>query len=223
MDDLLIREISDDLIRIQFSSPATGLEQCADLLAKKINLQEVVCGIDNITVKYDCLQINYSALEAKLEELLSDYHPSSEQKSETIIIPICYAPEYALDHQHIKDHTNLDLEQIVDLHLNQKYQIQQIGFLPGFAYCSGGSEALNVPRLSSPRQHVPAGSIGIAGRQTGIYSVASPGGWSIIGRTPLQLFKPHSDKPFHLQSGMKVEFKQITPDVFLELQQELQS
>ncbi|HEX9927079.1 MAG TPA: 5-oxoprolinase subunit PxpB, partial [Pyrinomonadaceae bacterium] len=118
---------------------------------------------------------------------------------------------------------NLSSEEIIEIFLAATYRVFMLGFLPGFAYLGEVAEKIAVPRKQSPRLQVPAGSVGIAGRQTGIYSLASPGGWQIIGRTPLEMFNPDNQPPTRLQPGDRVRFYRIGKTDFQRRDAETQS
>ena len=105
-------------------------------------------------------------------------------------------------------------DEIVALHTGAEYSVDMIAFTPGFAFIGGLDKRLNVPRRELPRQRVPAGSVGIADGRTGIYALPSPGGWTLIGRTPYPLFDPMADDPFRLQAGTRVRFVAVLADVF---------
>jgi inhibitor of KinA len=129
-------------------------------------------------------------------------------------IPVCYDPEFALDLDHVADHARMSLKEIVDLHSAAKYRVNCIGFTPGFPYLTGLPGKLATPRRATPRTNTPAGSVAIGGAQTGIYPQVSPGGWNVIGRTPLRLFDPQKDPPMLLRVGNRVRFRAITREEF---------
>ena len=118
-------------------------------------------------------------------------------------------------------HNGLTIEQVVQTHTGAPYLIYMIGFMPGFPYLGGMSPKITAPRLDTPRSKVPPGSVGIAGNQTGIYPLAGPGGWRIIGRTPLKLFDPHREPPALFQAGDYVAFVSIAPDEFDRIEREV--
>lgn len=107
-------------------------------------------------------------------------------------IPVCYDAEFGFDIKSLAKTNKLSVDQVIELHTQQTYHVYMLGFLPGFAYMGIVDDKIAAPRLATPRKHVPAGSVGIAGNQTGIYPLDSPGGWNVIGRTPLQLFNPQA-------------------------------
>jgi len=125
-------------------------------------------------------------------------------------IPVCYENDFGLDLQEIADFHDIDTESVIRLHTAPVYDVYMIGFVLGFPYLGGLDEKLYTPRKKSPRKVVPAGSVGIADRQTGIYPIQSPGGWQILGRTPVRLFDLERKNPFFLEMGDKVRFTAIT-------------
>ena len=129
-------------------------------------------------------------------------------------IPICYDAEFALDLDRVAGHTGLSADEVVNLHSTAGYRVACIGFVPGFSFLAGLPEKLTTPRRDTPRKAIPPGSVGIGGAQTGIYPLRSPGGWNLIGRTPLRLFDPQQDPPTLLRAGDRVRFRAITREEF---------
>ena len=134
-----------------------------------------------------------------------------------IVIPACYGGEFGPDMQNVVEHTSLTEAEIVKRHTAVDYYCYMLGFTPGFAYLGGMDESLATPRLKEPRKVIPAGSVGIAGKQTGIYPIDSPGGWQLIGRTPLKLFDPEGEPPFLIDAGMWVHFRSIDSKEYEEI------
>lgn len=130
--------------------------------------------------------------------------------SEVIEIPVCYDDEFGLDLADLAIYYQLKKEEIIQIHSSALYTVYMIGFVPGFAYLGGLAEILTAPRKSNPRKEVPAGSVGIAGQQTGIYPLNTPGGWQIIGQTPLNLFDVNREQPSLLKAGDQVKFIPIS-------------
>jgi inhibitor of KinA len=131
-----------------------------------------------------------------------------------IEIPVCYDPEFALDLDHVASQAKLPPTEVVDLHSRAEYRVSCIGFVPGFPFLAGLPKELAAPRRATPRKEIPAGSVAIGGAQTGIYPLRSPGGWNLIGRTPLQLFDPEKTPPAFLRAGDRVCFRAITREEF---------
>lgn len=134
-----------------------------------------------------------------------------------VIIPVCYGGEYGPDLEFVAHYHNLSVKEVIALHTETEYLVYMIGFMPGFPYMGGLAPELATPRLSRPRAVVPQGSVGIAGQQTGLYPLTSPGGWQLIGRTPLTLFDIHADPPTLIQSGDIVRFEPISPEEYTKL------
>jgi inhibitor of KinA len=131
-----------------------------------------------------------------------------------IEIPVCYDVKFGFDLDRVAQHTKLSEREIIDIHRTGEYRVACIGFVPGFTFLAGLPKRLATPRHDVPRKEIPAGSVGIGGAQTGIYPLRSPGGWNLIGRTPLRLFDPSKDPPTLLRPGDRVRFRPITREEF---------
>jgi inhibitor of KinA len=139
---------------------------------------------------------------------------TAARRSRLIEIPVCYDPEFGVDLDRVAEHTKLSKCEIIDLHSAGEYRVACIGFVPGFTFLAGLPKNLATPRRDVPRKEIPPGSIGIGGAQTGIYPLRSPGGWNLIGRTPLKLFNPVKDPPTLTCPGDRVRFRAITREEF---------
>lgn len=139
-----------------------------------------------------------------------------------IEIPVCYDREFGLDLDRVAEHTKLSEREIVDLHSIGEYRVACIGFVPGFTFLAGLPKNLATPRRDVPRKEIAAGSVGIGGAQTGIYPLRSPGGWNLIGRTPLRLFDPTNNPPTLLCPGDRVRFRRISREEFAAFEKRLQ-
>lgn len=172
----------------------------------------------NITLFYEPIKIMqendttdpYSVVCKDLESVLGNLQHVPQTPANTIDIPVCYGGAYGPDLEVIAKHNQLTREEVIRIHSQGDYLVYMIGFSPAFPYIGGMSDKINTPRKATPRISIPAGSVGIAGGQTGIYPLASPGGWQIIGRTPLKLFQPASEKPSLLKAGDRVRFTPIS-------------
>jgi inhibitor of KinA len=129
-------------------------------------------------------------------------------------IPVCYETEFAIDLEEVAQRAGLSWKEVVDLHCGADYRVHCLGFTPGFPFLGGLPPKLATPRRDVPRKEIVAGSVAIGGKQTGIYPIKSPGGWNVIGRTPLQLFDPQKDPPALLRAGDRVRFRSITRQEF---------
>ncbi|SDJ02500.1 5-oxoprolinase subunit PxpB [Paenibacillus naphthalenovorans] len=147
---------------------------------------------------------------------------AGELDGNPVVIPACFGGVFGMDLGEVAAQAGLTEERTIELFCSHTYTVYLIGFMPGFAYLGGLPDRLCCPRLDRPRPYVPAGSVGIAGTQTGVYPFASPGGWRIIGRTPETLFDPHRERPSLLQPGDRVRFEPLTPERYEELERELQ-
>jgi KipI family sensor histidine kinase inhibitor len=177
----------------------------------------------NLHPAYDTLLIAFDPLahsHAQVEELVRSELRAEPQAASrrTIEVPVCYGGDFGPDLEDLARHAGLTSHAVIDLHSKPVYRVYFLGFAPGFPYLGGMDPRIAIPRLSSPRKEVPPGSVAIADENTGIYPVASPGGWRIIGRTPLRLFTPNADDPTLLQPGDSVRFRAITREEFAEAQ-----
>lgn len=154
-----------------------------------------------------------------LSQLENSNQNESQNKSQIIQIPVCYDEVFGLDLAELSDLHHLKKEEIIKLHSEVVYPVYMIGFVPGFPYLGGLNPILNSPRKATPRKVIPEGSVGIAGMQTGIYPLATPGGWQIIGRTPLKLFDAHRQQPSLLKAGDFVKFEPINITDFEKIHQ----
>lgn len=168
-------------------------------------------------VHYDPLQIRYSEIVRQLNDLLSSRQISAKRIPRRLEVPVVYGDDFGPDLNSLATIHGLSGEATVTRHLKAVYRVCLIGFTPGFPYLSGLPEELATPRLPTPRQAVPAGSVAIGGRQCGIYPVSSPGGWRIIGRTPLRLFNIQRSEPCLLAPGDEVVFRRICGSEFAEI------
>ncbi|RYZ52896.1 MAG: 5-oxoprolinase subunit PxpB [Sphingobacteriales bacterium] len=161
-------------------------------------------------LKSDQLKGDY-AFE-KVQNYLSDLHlaPLPQTTRKELLIPVCYGDEYGPDLADVAKHAGVTEEEVIKQHSNADYLVYMLGFMPGFPYLGGLPDALSMPRKNVPRAVVPAGSVGIAGKQTGIYPLNSPGGWQIIGRTPVILFDAAQSEPAVFLPGSRVKFSPIT-------------
>jgi inhibitor of KinA len=169
-------------------------------------LQPAYC---SLTIGFDPTLVSYYQLKQIVRERCHEKVDPKEIKGRLISIPVCYEEPYALDLKEISDQTGLKRKEIIDLHTGNHYQVFMLGFLPGFPYLGVLPEILHLPRKKTPRLKIPEGAVGIAGLQTGIYPASSPGGWNILGSTPLAVFDASSEDPFLLRAGDQVKFKAI--------------
>ena len=195
-----------------------------DLKEQNIDgLIEMVPTYCSMLVSYDPCKISYKELKAKVEELLKLASESTESDEITLIeIPTLYNDEYGPDLEYVAKHNNLTKEEVIKIHTGTDYLVYMLGFMPGFTYLGGMSEKIATPRLESPRLQIFPGSVGIAGKQTGMYPSLSPGGWRIIGRTPLKLYNPESSTPVYISSGDYIRYISIDEAEYKKIEKEVQ-
>lgn len=155
-------------------------------------------------------QLSYKIVKSMLQEILLTLDHSDNNKPRIVEIPVCYGGEFGPDLEYVAEYNKITVDEVIKIHLNGEYLVYMIGFAPGFPYLGGMSEKISAPRRKSPRMLIPKGSVGIAGMQTGVYPIGTPGGWQLIGRTPLELFRPNECPPSLLKSGDIVKFYPIS-------------
>jgi len=167
---------------------------------------EVVPAYASVAVHYNPVLVSHARMEADLRACLENITPGAATPSRLVEIPVQYGGESGPDIEDVARHAGITTDEVVALHASGDYTVYMIGFAPGFPYLAGLAPQLAIPRLPAPRLRVPAGSVAIAGEQTGVYPIDSPGGWRIIGRTDTRLFDPASAEPTLLQVGDRVRF-----------------
>ncbi len=185
-------------------------------------LVETVPAYRSLLVCYEPREVSPQQLRASLELLIDKTEAGEFPAPKVTEVPTVYGGEYGPDLEFVAEHNGLSPEDVVRLHAGKAYLIYVLGFIPGFAYLGGLSPRIATPRLATPRARIPAGSVGIAGNQTGIYPAESPGGWRLIGRTPVELFHPEKEPPALLQMGDYVEFVPITAQEFSRIREEVE-
>ncbi|WP_428911437.1 5-oxoprolinase subunit PxpB [Niallia sp. Krafla_26] len=184
---------------------------------------EYVPAFTTVTIYYDpqAIYLNDSStlpfefVREQINEMLTRIqYAIPNQKTNIIEIPVLYGGKWGPDIEFVANSNHLSIEEVINLHTANLYQVYMIGFAPGFPYLGGLSPKLATPRRQSPRLAIPSGSVGIAGAQTGVYPLETPGGWQIIGRTPLQLFRPKDHPPSLLKAGDQIRFKSINEEEF---------
>jgi KipI family sensor histidine kinase inhibitor len=164
-----------------------------------------------LTILYDPLKLSLAKLEQAIESATLEVHQQSNQNMRIVHIPVAYGNEFGPDLMTVAKQAQLTPKQVISRHCHTDYLIYMLGFLPGFVYLGGLDSQIATPRLATPRLKIHAGAVGIAGEQTGIYPIESPGGWQIIGQTPLRLFRPDQPDPFYYHAGDYIHFDQISP------------
>jgi len=177
-------------------------------------LAEVVPTYRSLLVHYDPLRLSHRDLVDLIRPILEKGEEYPLPEPRIVEIPTLYGGEFGPDLPFVAEHNGLSIDEVVRFHSGTVYPVYMLGFSPGFAYLGGLPEEIATPRLPTPRTLVPAGSVALAGRQTGVYPIATPGGWRLIGRTPLQLFDPQRDPPTLLRAGDRVRFVPISEEEY---------
>jgi len=168
----------------------------------------------SILIDFDPLRLSHEEIASLIDQLAGEGSSQYDRTANLVTIPVCYDIEFGPDLQDVANHARISTREVIQLHSSATYRVHFLGFTPGFAYLGGLPEALHVPRLATPRKHVPAGTVAIAGSQAGVYPVDSPGGWRLIGRTPLRIFDPNATRPTRLEPGDLVKFSAIDRATF---------
>ena len=164
----------------------------------------------SLLIQYDPGIISYKSLEGKLKKLLARLDSVEIPPSEVLEVPVLYGgEEMGPDLKFVAEDAKMSEEEVIKLHSEPEYLIYMLGFTPGFTYLGGLNDAIETPRLKTPRVKIPAGSVGIAGKQTGVYPIDSPGGWQLIGRTPLKMYDADREKPILPEAGQYIKFVPI--------------
>ena len=188
------------------------LNQRVHALAALINTSplkgviETVPAYATLLVHYDPLILSFAQVRNYARERLSQLRDRESRKPRRINVPVKYGGQFGVDLDSVARRCQLQIEDVIRIHSEKIYTVFMMGFTPGFPYMGKLDEAISVPRLETPRTLVPAGTVAIAGSQTGVYPIDSPGGWQLIGWTPLQLFNPESESPFLFSPGNEVKF-----------------
>lgn len=225
MQDFRIYPIHDHALTVEFSQKISEADNAKVLALRDAIEQQPFKGVLDWVPAYSSLAIYYEA-DCKREELISYLQERIEsskallndQSSREIIqIPVCYDPLLGMDQKFVCDHLQLSLEQLIEQHTGNIFRVYMIGFIPGFPYMGILPEGWQIPRKQTPALKIPAGSVALAGQQTGIYPAEVPGGWQVIGRTPLKIFDALREPSCMLKAGDQVKFESISLNEFNSL------
>lgn len=213
MQKAKILTAGDSSLLIQFDSiidPAVNARIAATVqLMREQQIEGVVDIIPafcSLLINYDPRVISYDEMKTRMEKILSVEVAAGERRKKIYEIPVCYGGEYGPDLNTIAEHAGLTPVEVIDIHTSADYLIYMLGFLPGFTYLGGLDERIHTPRLANPRVRIPAGSVGIGGSQTGIYPMDSPGGWQLMGMTPVKTYDPNREIPILVEAGDYIRF-----------------
>ena len=185
-------------------------------------VREIVPTYRSLYVSFDPLQLSRCELEKSIRSILAtEVEGVVEEPVHVVHIPACYGGEFGPDLDFVATHAGMTSAEVIAIHSSVSYRVYMLGFTPGFPYLGGMSAAIATPRLDIPRTVIPAGSVGIAGAQTGFYPIASPGGWRLIARTPLQAFDPTAANPFLFRAGDYLRFVPVSTTEYAAIQAEV--
>ncbi len=182
---------------------------------------ETVPTYRSLLVHYKPEIIGFQALTEKFDALMDSLSSIQIPPPTVIEIPVLYGGEMGPDIENVAAHNNKTVEEVIKIHTSEEYLIYMLGFIAGFPYLGGMSKEIATPRLKSPRVKIDGGSVGIAGEQTGVYPVDSPGGWQLIGRTPLKLYDAYREKPILLEAGQYIKFRSVTQTEYDQIEKQV--
>lgn len=235
--EAIMRPLGDSAIVVQLSTnihPTVHQKiiQLTEIIEKDpfTGFIEVVPSYNSVTIYYNPIKIYqtytkkfitvYEKVSGFIENYLKQLGDTPNVEKRLIEVPVVYGGTYGPDLEEVARSNNLSTDEVIAIHSKPEYLVYMIGFAPGFPYLGGMNESIATPRKETPRPSIPSRSIGIAGKQTGIYTLETPGGWQIIGRTPLNLFSPKKNPPSLLKSGDKIRFVPITSSEYEEIRRE---
>ncbi|OCA82120.1 5-oxoprolinase subunit PxpB [Pseudobacillus wudalianchiensis] len=231
--ETIMKPLGDSALIVQLGEGISpSIHQKVQALSRLLNTHpfdgfiESVPAFNNMTIHYNPAVVyrtqrnNYSPLTpfqvvcAKVNELVQYVDETQSMETRVVEIPVLYGGEYGPDLDYVASYHQISAEEVIRLHTQGDCLVYMLGFAPGFPFVGGMDERIATPRRETPRLAIAPGSVGIAGKQTGVYPVETPGGWQIIGRTPLDLFRPDLTPPTLLQAGDKIKFVQISPEEY---------
>ena len=215
-DKAIVMEFGNEISK-EINAKIRNLVKFADE-AKIEGIEEILPTYRSIQIMYNPLKIDYFDLVRNLEMLSSKTVEGKKEIIKIVEIPTLYGGEYGPDINFVAEHNNITTDEVIEIHTGTDYLVYMLGFTPGFTYLGGMSEKISTPRLASPRAKIPAGSVGIAGSQTGMYPSETPGGWQLIGRTPVKLYDPKKEPPVLLSAGDYVRYVSISEQEYKKIQ-----
>lgn len=229
MEEIKILTAGDSSLLIEFGqeiSPKINQKITSTVqLMKEQHIEGVVDIIPafcSLLINYDPRVIGYEELKERMKNLVKVDVKSQAGKKRIFEIPVCYGGEYGPDIENIANHAGLSVDEVIKIHSSRDYLIYMLGFLPGFTYLGGLDERIHTPRLANPRLKIRAGSVGIGGSQTGIYPLESPGGWQLMGMTPVKTYDPEREVPILVEAGDYIRFVPVTEEEYLAIKEQVE-
>lgn len=225
-----ISPVGDQNLLIQFGDAIDEeINRAVTHFARRIREQDNPAILDMIPtysallITYDPAKMSYNDMVLFLQHNHVETDDANAETTKTYHIPVCYGGEHGPDLPYIAAHAGLSVEEVIERHSGRDYRIYMIGFMPGFAYLGGLDEAIHTPRLEKPRLEIPGGSVGIGGASTGIYPLASPGGWQLMGRTPVKPYDPKRDPAILYEAGDFIRFVPIDEAEYKRIEAEVEA
>lgn len=226
MQEIKILTAGDSSLLIEFGneiSPEINQKMKTTVkLMKEQHIEGVVDMIPafcSLLINYDPRVISYEELYDRMKALVKVEVKAEAGVKRVFEIPVCYGGAYGPDIENIVEHAGLSVEEVIKIHSSRDYLIYMLGFLPGFTYLGGLDERIHTPRLANPRLKINAGSVGIGGSQTGIYPLDSPGGWQLMGMTPVKTYDPEREVPILMEAGDYIRFVPVDEEEYFRIQE----
>ncbi len=231
MQEVKISPVGDQAVLCEFGTQISEeindrVHALAAFLKKqnKKGIRELLPTYCSLLVYYDPQKISYQRVVKAIREFdMSAQENIQKKQKKILLVPCLYGGSYGPDLARMSEKLKLDEEEIVQIHQASDYKIYMLGFLPGFVYLGGLDERIHMPRLDVPRTKIPARSVGIGGNQTGVYPMDSPGGWQLIGSTPLDFYNPDREKPILCEAGEYIRFVSITEQEYQQIRRDVEA
>lgn len=226
MEKISILTAGDSSLLIQFGNeikPETNQKITATVqLMGEQHIEgvlDLIPAFCSLLVNYDPRVVSFEEISSRIKNLLKVDTKIGAKRKRIFEIPVCYGGKYGPDMAFIAEHAGLTEEEVIKIHTSSDYLIYMLGFLPGFCYLGGLDERLHTPRLASPRLKIEAGSVGIGGSQTGIYPMDSPGGWQLMGKSPVKTYDPNRETPIWVEAGDYIRFIPVDEEEYMRIKE----
>lgn len=229
MQEIKILTAGDSSLLIEFGNEiSTEINQKITATVQLMKEQHIEGVVDmipafcSLLINYDPRVISYDELKERMTALTKVDIKTQAGTKKVFEIPVCYGGEYGPDLANIAEHAGISEEEVIKIHSSRDYLIYMLGFLPGFTYLGGLDERIHTPRLANPRLKISAGSVGIGGSQTGIYPLDSPGGWQLMGMTPVKTYDPEREVPILVEAGDYIRFVPVSEEEYLRIREQVE-
>lgn len=230
MESVKIKLTGDTSLLVEFGNEISyeinAKVRAFNILLKKNNIAGIVETVPtyrSVTIHYKPEIIRYKELAERLEVIIASIDDVEFEPAVVVEVPVLYGGDEGPDLEYVAKYNNKTPHEVIEIHSSTEYLIYMLGFTPGFTYLGGMSKEIATPRKQTPRVKIPAGSVGIAGEQTGAYPIDSPGGWQLIGQTPVKLYDPNRENPILLEAGQYVKFVPIDRETFVRIKEQAEN